>query len=85
MMRLYCLQSGNSLLRTLPLLQCRMKVRVITSLATHALFATNMLIRPSKQQLADFGEPDFVIYNAGACAANKVRRLLHFTCQGVMI
>jgi phosphoenolpyruvate carboxykinase (ATP) len=54
--------------------QCRMKVRVITSLATHALFATNMLITPSHQQLADYGEPDFVIYNAGACAANEVRR-----------
>ncbi|WIA38880.1 hypothetical protein OEZ86_002155 [Tetradesmus obliquus] len=48
---------------------CRMKVRLITSLAQHALFATNMLIRPTPQQLAEFGEPDFVVYNAGACPA----------------
>eukprot|EP00882_Tetradesmus_deserticola_P001214 GHRQ01001313.1.p1 GENE.GHRQ01001313.1~~GHRQ01001313.1.p1 ORF type:complete len:221 (+),score=62.38 GHRQ01001313.1:188-850(+) len=53
--------------------ECRMKVRVIASLAHHALFATNLLMRPSQQQLADFGEPDFVVYNAGACSANKVR------------
>jgi phosphoenolpyruvate carboxykinase (ATP) len=51
------------------LLQCRMKVRVITSLPHHALFATNMLIRPTQQQLADFGEPDFLLYNAGAAPA----------------
>jgi ATP-dependent phosphoenolpyruvate carboxykinase len=25
----------------------------------------NMLIRPTDEELADFGEPDFVIYNAG--------------------
>jgi hypothetical protein len=51
-----------------------MKVRVITSLAHHALFATNMLIRPTQQQLASFGEPHFLIYNAGAFPApSKVR------------
>ena len=26
----------------------------------------NMLIRPSAEELADFGEPDYVVYNAGA-------------------
>lgn len=26
-----------------------------------------MLIRPTEEELADFGEPDFVIYNAGVC------------------
>jgi ATP-dependent phosphoenolpyruvate carboxykinase len=31
-----------------------------------------MLIRPTKQQLADFGKPDFVIYNAGAFPANSL-------------
>ena len=25
----------------------------------------NMLIRPSQAELAEFGEPDWVIYNAG--------------------
>ncbi len=43
----------------------QIKVRVITSRAYHALFMHNMLIRPSKEQLASFGEPDYVIYNAG--------------------
>ncbi|GFR50520.1 hypothetical protein Agub_g12789 [Astrephomene gubernaculifera] len=49
----------------------RLKVRVVCSRAYHALFMTNMLIRPSEQELAEFGEPDFVIYNAGAFPANK--------------
>ncbi|KXZ44604.1 hypothetical protein GPECTOR_65g222 [Gonium pectorale] len=49
----------------------RLKVRVVTSRAYHALFMHNMLIRPTAQELASFGEPDFVIYNAGAFPANK--------------
>jgi phosphoenolpyruvate carboxykinase (ATP) len=31
----------------------------------------NMLIRPTDEELASFGEPDFVIYNAGAFPANQ--------------
>ena len=42
-----------------------MKIRIITSRAYHALFMHNMLIRPTEEELAEFGEPDFVIYNAG--------------------
>ena len=34
----------------------------------------NMLIRPTAEELADFGEPDFVIYNAGAFPANRSHR-----------
>ncbi|GFR48353.1 hypothetical protein Agub_g10241 [Astrephomene gubernaculifera] len=49
----------------------RLKVRVVTSRAYHALFMHNMLIRPTAEELKDFGEPDFVIYNAGAFPANK--------------
>ena len=30
-----------------------------------------MLIRPSEEDLADFGEPDFIIYNAGQFPANR--------------
>lgn len=30
-----------------------------------------MLIRPTEEQLADFGEPDFIIYNAGQFPANR--------------
>src|ERR1700736_416976 len=48
------------------------KVRIICSLPYHALFMHNMLIRPTKQQLAEFGKPDFTIYNAGAFPANSL-------------
>ena len=41
------------------------QVRVVCERAYHALFMHNMLIRPSREQLANFGEPDYVIYNAG--------------------
>lgn len=48
----------------------RIKIRIITSRAYHALFMHNMLIRPSEAELADFGEPDYVIYNAGQAKAD---------------
>ncbi|PIE45620.1 MAG: phosphoenolpyruvate carboxykinase (ATP) [Gammaproteobacteria bacterium] len=50
--------------------QDQIKVRVITSRAYHALFMHNMLIRPTAEQLADFGEPDYVVFNAGEQAAD---------------
>ncbi len=43
----------------------RIKVRVICGRAYHALFMTNMLISPTKEELENFGEPDWVIINAG--------------------
>ena len=48
----------------------QLKIRVICSRAYHALFMHNMLIRPTAEQLADFGEPDYVIYNAGQQSAD---------------
>jgi len=51
-------------------LKHRIKVRVICTRAYHALFMYNMLIRPTEEELADFGEPDWVIYNAGEMPAN---------------
>jgi len=48
----------------------RIKVRVICARAYHALFMRNMLIRPSADELASFGDPDYVIYNAGQFPAN---------------
>jgi phosphoenolpyruvate carboxykinase (ATP) len=41
----------------------RMKIRVICEVAWQAHFVTNMFIRPSHFELANFGEPDFVIFN----------------------
>jgi phosphoenolpyruvate carboxykinase (ATP) len=50
----------------------RIKIRVICSRPYHALFMHTMLIRPTRQELASFGKPDFVIYNAGAFPANRL-------------
>jgi phosphoenolpyruvate carboxykinase (ATP) len=49
----------------------RQKVRVICTRAYHALFMQNMLIMPTEQELADFGEPDYVIFNGGHFPANR--------------
>ena len=49
----------------------RIKVRVICARPYHALFMRNMLIRPTAEQLAEFGEPDYVIFNAGSFPANR--------------
>ena len=49
----------------------RIKVRVICSRPYHALFMHTMLIRPTKEELATFGTPDYVIYNAGEFPANR--------------
>jgi len=49
----------------------RIKVRVICARAYHALFMHNMLIRPTREELENFGEPDFTIYNAGHFPANR--------------
>jgi phosphoenolpyruvate carboxykinase (ATP) len=49
----------------------QLKVRVITTRPYHALFMTNMLIEPTPEQLANFGEPDYTIYNAGEMCADK--------------
>jgi phosphoenolpyruvate carboxykinase (ATP) len=47
----------------------RMKVRFIMEVAWQAHFVTNMFIRPSHYELANFGEPDFVVMN-GSKATN---------------
>jgi hypothetical protein len=35
-----------------------------------------MLIRPTKHELENFGDPDLIIYNAGAFPANSIDGLL---------
>jgi phosphoenolpyruvate carboxykinase (ATP) len=50
----------------------RIKVRVICSRPYHALFMHTMLIRPTKKELVAFGEPDFLICNAGEFPANRL-------------
>ena len=46
----------------------RLKVRFVTEVAWQAHFVTNMFIRPTAQELADY-EPDFIVMN-GAKATN---------------
>lgn len=41
----------------------RLKVRFIMEVAWQAHFVTNMFIRPTAEELANFGEPDFVVIN----------------------
>jgi len=49
----------------------RMKIRIITTRPYHAMFMMNMLIEPTPEELANFGKPDFVIYNAGETSADQ--------------
>ena len=49
----------------------RLKIRVVCSRPYHALFMHNMLMRPNARELADFGEPDYTIYNAGSFPADR--------------
>jgi len=51
--------------------QSRIKVRVVCARPYHALFMFNMLIRPTDAELAEYGDPDLVIYNAGGFPANR--------------
>lgn len=51
--------------------QYRVKVRVICARPYHALFMHVMLIRPTREELAGFGTPDAVIFNAGEFPANQ--------------
>jgi phosphoenolpyruvate carboxykinase (ATP) len=50
----------------------RLKIRVICSRPYHALFMRTMLIRPTADELAAFGAPDYVIFNAGRFPANRL-------------
>ncbi|BAT75120.1 Phosphoenolpyruvate carboxykinase [Vigna angularis] len=49
----------------------KIKVRIVSARAYHSLFMHNMCIRPSLEELEDFGTPDFTIYNAGQFPCNR--------------
>ena len=49
----------------------RIKVRIICELPYHALFMRHMLVRLTDEELRTFGEPDYVIINAGRFPANR--------------
>lgn len=48
----------------------RIRVRVVSTRAYHALFMRNLLIEPDAEELKTF-EPDFILYNAGAFPCNR--------------
>ncbi|XP_042509301.1 phosphoenolpyruvate carboxykinase (ATP) 1-like, partial [Macadamia integrifolia] len=49
----------------------RIKVRIVSARAYHSLFMHNMCIRPTPEELENFGTPDFTIYNAGRFPCNR--------------
>ncbi|KAL0913222.1 hypothetical protein M5K25_016666 [Dendrobium thyrsiflorum] len=49
----------------------RIKVRIVSARAYHSLFMHNMCIRPTLEELQNFGNPDFTIYNAGQFPCNR--------------
>ena len=53
----------------------RLKVRFIMEVAWQAHFVTNMFIRPTAEELAAFGEPDFVVYNASKAKVENYAEL----------
>ena len=53
----------------------RLKVRFIVEVAWQAHFVTNMFIRPTAEELKNFGEPDFVVYNASKAKVENYKEL----------
>jgi phosphoenolpyruvate carboxykinase (ATP) len=53
----------------------RLKLRFIMEVAWQAHFVTNMFIRPTEAELANFGEPDFVIMNASKAKVENFKEL----------
>jgi phosphoenolpyruvate carboxykinase (ATP) len=51
----------------------RLKVRFVVEIAWQAHFVKNMFIRPSKEELENFNEPDFVVLNGSKTSNNKWR------------
>ena len=53
----------------------RLKVRFIMEVAWQAHFVTNMFIRPTAEELANYGEPDFVCFNASKAKVDNYKEL----------
>ena len=53
----------------------RLKIRFIVEVAWQAHFVKNMFIRPSDEELANFGEPDFVVLNASKAKIENFKEL----------
>ena len=53
----------------------RLKIRFIMEVAWQAHFVTNMFVRPSAEEIANFGEPDFVVINASKAKVENYKEL----------
>lgn len=53
----------------------RLKVRFIMEVAWQAHFVKNMFIRPTEEELASYGEPDFVVFNASKAKVENYKEL----------
>lgn len=53
----------------------RLKIRFIMEVAWQAHFVTNMFIRPTKEELENFGTPDFVVMNASKAKVTNYKEL----------
>ncbi|KAA6345356.1 Phosphoenolpyruvate carboxykinase (ATP) [termite gut metagenome] len=53
----------------------RLKIRFIVEVAWQAHFVMNMFIRPTAEELADYGEPDFVVMNASKAKVENYKEL----------
>ncbi len=53
----------------------RIKIRFIMEVAWQAHFVTNMFIRPTEEELKNFGEPDFVVMNASKAKVTNYKAL----------
>ena len=53
----------------------RLKVRFIMEVAWQAHFVKNMFIRPTEEELANYGEPDFVSFNAAKAKVTNYKEL----------
>ncbi len=53
----------------------RLKVRFIVEVAWQAHFVKNMFIRPTEEELASYGEPDFVVFNASKAKVENYKEL----------
>lgn len=53
----------------------RLKLRFIMEVAWQAHFVKNMFIRPTDEELANFGEPDFVVVNASKAKVENYKEL----------
>ena len=53
----------------------RLKIRFIMEVAWQAHFVKNMFIRPTAEELAAYGEPDFVVLNASKAKVENYKEL----------